>query len=68
MPPTSSASTGVRSAAAVNAEIRALVRAADGRLYGADRVRYAELVEEWAEATAGERRAEAVRAEVVEAA
>jgi hypothetical protein len=43
----------------VNEQIRALVRAADGRLYGADRVRYAELVEEWAAA---------VRAEVIEAA
>ncbi|UJV42100.1 hypothetical protein CVT30_21610 [Streptomyces sp. AMCC400023] len=59
MPPTTPALGSVRSSAAVNAEIRALVRAAHGRLYGADRVRYAELVEEWAEA---------VRAEVVEAA
>lgn len=67
MPPTPSACTGVRSAAAVNAEIRALVRAADGRLYGADRARYAALVEEWAAATAAERRA-AVLAEAVEAA
>jgi len=54
----------VRSAAAVNAEIRALVRAAHGRLYGADRVRYAELVEEWMRAVAAERR----RMDVVKAA
>lgn len=47
---------GVRSSAAVNAEIRALVRAAHGRLYGQDRVRYAELVEEWTRAVAVERR------------
>lgn len=59
MSPTPLALGSVRSAAAVNAEIRALVRAAHGRLYGADRVRYAELVEEWAEA---------VQAEVIEAA
>jgi hypothetical protein len=40
----------------VNAEIRALVRAAHGRLYGDDRVRYAELVEEWTTAVTAERR------------
>lgn len=68
MSPTSVSSGSVRSAAVVNEQIRALVRAADGRLYGADRVRYAELVEEWAAATAAERRPAAVRAEVVEAA
>jgi hypothetical protein len=45
----------VRPSAVVNAEIRALVRAAHGRLYGDARVRYAELVEEWTEAVAAER-------------
>lgn len=65
---TSARSGSVRSAAAVNEQIRALVRAAGGRLYGADRVLYAKLVEEWDAATAAERRAAAVRAEVVEAA
>jgi hypothetical protein len=39
----------------VNAEIRALVRGADGRLYGDARGRYAELVEEWTRAVAVER-------------
>jgi hypothetical protein len=68
MPPTLPASGPVRSAAVVNEQIRALVRAAGGRLYGADRVLYAKLVEEWDAATAAERRAAVVRAEVVEAA
>jgi hypothetical protein len=49
----------VRAASAVNEDIRALVVAAGGWLYGDARVRYERLVEEWAEA---------VRAEVVEAA
>jgi hypothetical protein len=43
----------------VNEEIRALVGTAGGYLYGETRERYEELVAEWAEA---------VRAEVVEAA
>lgn len=49
----------VRSAAAVNEEIRGLVMACGGWLYGETRERYEELVAEWAAA---------VRAEVVEAA
>ena len=49
----------MRSAAAVNEDIRALVVAAGGWLYGETRERYEQLVAEWAEA---------VRAEVVEAA
>ena len=49
----------VRSAAAVNEDIRALVVAAGGWLYGETRECYEQLVAEWAEA---------VRAEVVEAA
>jgi hypothetical protein len=56
MSPSSSALVGVRPSAVVNAEIRALVRAAHGRLYGDDRVRYAVLVEEWTQAVAVERR------------
>lgn len=59
MPPTSSASTGVRSSAAVNAEIRQLMLGAGGYLRAEDRPVYERLREEWAEA---------VRAEVVEAA
>lgn len=54
--PITSGPGSVRSASVVNAEIRALVRAADGRLYGEARVRYAELVEEWTHAVAVERR------------
>jgi hypothetical protein len=49
----------VRPAEQVNADIRALVVAAGGWLYGDTRERYEALVEEWAEA---------VRAEVIEAA
>lgn len=56
MSPNPLASGPVRPSAVVNAEIRALVRAAHGRLYGDDRVRYAELVEEWTRAVAVERR------------
>lgn len=56
MSPSSSALVGVRPSVVVNAEIRALVRAAHGRLYGDDRVRYAVLVEEWTRAVAVERR------------
>lgn len=48
-----------RPSAAVNEEIRALVAACGGGLYGETRLRYEELVEEWAAA---------MRAEVVEAA
>lgn len=59
MPPTSSASTGVRSAAAVNAEIRQLMVRSGGYLRAEDRPVYERLRAEWAEA---------VRAEVVEAA
>lgn len=53
----------VRPAAVVNEEIRALVRAAGGWLYGESRQRYALLVTEWTEAVAIERR----RGEIVEA-
>jgi hypothetical protein len=49
----------VRPAAVVNDEIRALVEACGGWLYGEARARYEVLVEEWAAA---------VRAEVVKAA
>jgi hypothetical protein len=49
----------VRPAEQVNADIRALVVAAGGWLYGDTRERYEALVEEWAAA---------VRAEMVEAA
>jgi hypothetical protein len=62
MPSSPSALGGVRSAAVVNEEIRRLVQAAQGRLYGDARVRYAELVAEWTVAVAAE------RADVVEAA
>jgi hypothetical protein len=59
MPPTTPASGPVRSAAVVNAEIRALMLDAGGYLRAEDRPAYERLREEWAEA---------VRAEVVEAA
>lgn len=49
----------MRSAAVVNEEIRALVEACGGWLYGETRERYERLVPEWAAA---------VRAEIVEAA
>lgn len=68
MPPPLPASGLPRPAAVVNAEIRALVKACGGWLYGAARARYAELVEEWTTAVAAEARAAMVRAEVVEAA
>lgn len=55
MPPDLSGLGSVRSSAVVNAEIRALVRAADGLMYGDDRVRYAGLVEEWTQAVTVER-------------
>lgn len=55
----------VRSAAAVNEEIRALFRrAGSGKLYGTDRVAYEELVAEWVAATSRD----GGRPEVVEAA
>ncbi len=62
MSPNPSALGGVRSAAVVNEEIRRLVQAAQGRLYGDARARYAELVAEWTVAVAAE------RTDVVEAA
>ena len=52
----------VRSAAEVNEEIRALVRAAGGWLYKDTRARYEQLVEEWTLAVAAERRIEVVEA------
>lgn len=55
MPPTPSRPTPVRSAAAVNEEIRALVLAAGGWLYGEARHRYEVLVAEWTVAVATER-------------
>lgn len=56
MSPDLSSLGSVRPSAVVNAEIRALVRAADGRMYGDDRVRYAGLVEEWTQSVMVERR------------
>jgi hypothetical protein len=54
----------VRPAAVVNELIRALFQRAGGRLYGEDRVTYAQLVTEWATAV----QAEAEPPEIVEAA
>ncbi|MEH0442423.1 hypothetical protein QA811_01810 [Streptomyces sp. B21-102] len=45
----------VRPSAVVNAEIRALVLACGGWLYGESRRRYEELVAEWTRAVAAER-------------
>ena len=59
MPPPDLAPGSVRSAAVVNEEIRALWLRAGGRLSAEERQVYARLVVEWAEA---------VRAEVAEAA
>lgn len=59
MPPNPSRPGSVRSADFVNAEIRALMLGAGGYLRAEDRPVYERLREEWAEA---------VRAEVVEAA
>ena len=59
MPPTTPASGPVRSAAAVNAEIRALWRDPSVRLTDVQRAAYERLCVEWAAAK---------RAEVVEAA
>lgn len=55
MSPNPSRPGGVRSSAAVNAEIRALLVRTGGWLSEADRVEYRELVAEW---TAAERLAE----------
>lgn len=55
MSPTSAASAVVRSAAAVNEDIRALLLATGGWLYGETRERYELLRAEWAVATAAER-------------
>jgi hypothetical protein len=53
MSPNSSALGRVRPAAVVNAEIRALVRGAQGRAWTqAERALYGLLLEEWAAATA----------------
>lgn len=59
MPPITSGPGSVRSSAVVNAEIRALMLGSGGYLRAEDRPVYGLLLEEWAEA---------VRAEVVEAA
>lgn len=59
MPPTPPASGLLRSAAVVNEEIRALWPAAGRELGECERARYERLLAEWADA---------VRAEVVEAA
>ncbi|MFI0980209.1 hypothetical protein ACH4SP_24785 [Streptomyces sp. NPDC021093] len=48
--PTPDAPGSVRSAAVVNAEIRALWSRVDGALSAADEARYQELLVEWAEA------------------
>jgi hypothetical protein len=48
--PTPRAPGTVRSAAVVNAEIRALWSRSDGTLSAADEARYQELLVEWAEA------------------
>jgi hypothetical protein len=62
MSPTPVGRGSVRSAAVVNEDIRALVIAAGGWLYGETRARYEVLVAEWTVATAAE------RCEIVEAA
>ncbi|WP_372344775.1 hypothetical protein [Streptomyces sp. KL116D] len=54
MSPTPPASGRARPAAEVNAEIRALVEACGGWLYGDSRTRYELLVAEWAAAVRGE--------------
>lgn len=55
MPSTSPPDGRVRSAAVVNAEIRALVRSVGGWLYGETRERYQVLVAEWTVADTAER-------------
>jgi len=64
MPPSPSTSGSVRSAAAVNEDIRALLARTGGWLYGGTRKRYEALVTEWTLAVAAER----LRENVVEAA
>ncbi len=64
MSPNSPGPGSVRSAAVVNADIRALVIACGGWLYGETRERYEQLVAEWAEAVAAER----LRGDIVTAA
>jgi hypothetical protein len=60
MSPTSAACGSVRSAAVVNAQIRAIVARAQGRAWTqAERALYGLLLDEWADA---------MRAEIVEAA
>lgn len=55
MSPNPLALGGVRPAAVVNEEIRALMANAGGRLYGDARVEYERLRDEWVQATAAER-------------
>lgn len=62
--PSSPLPAPVRPAAVVNEEIRALVRAEGGYLYGAARLRYEQLVAEWTVAVQAERAC----GEIVEAA
>lgn len=50
MPPTLSRPTPVRSAAAVQAEIHALMVATGGWLWGPTRARYEQLRDEWVQA------------------
>ncbi|WP_306317179.1 MULTISPECIES: hypothetical protein [unclassified Streptomyces] len=54
MIPTPPAEEPVRSADAVNAEIRTLVESCGGWLYGETRARYEVLIVEWAAAVRGE--------------
>ena len=53
VPPTSSPDGSLRSAAAVNAEIRALLLRTGGWLYGETRDEYERLRAEWAAAVRG---------------
>jgi len=62
MPPTPPPRAGVRPSAVVNAAIRALLLRTGGWLYGATRVEYELLRDEWTVASAAE------RGEIVEAA
>lgn len=52
--PTTSRPSSVRPAAVVNEDIRTLVRACGGWLYGETRAEYERLVEEWAAAVRAE--------------
>lgn len=54
MPPTPPPDGSLRSAAAVNAEIRALLLRTGGWLYGETRAEYERLRDEWAAAVQGE--------------